>query len=119
MLMLGQVPARGDLYALLSPNIGRCALRLGLRRGRAAMPTEEVTVTCCRQSSASQRLEDRIATAGDHGPTSGAWTTSAWPPATAVIRQGEVVPSLHGAAVEWRYAPARKGPPLLEPRFTM
>ncbi len=49
------------------------------------------------------RQEDRVATTGEHCPTSGAWTAPAWPAAAVVLLKGEIMPPLCGKAVEWHY----------------
>ena len=49
-------------------------------------------------SPANRRYEDRMATTGEHRPTSGAWTTRSWPTLTIFIRKGDLMPPLDGGA---------------------
>lgn len=60
------------------------------------------------------RYEDRRAATGAHCPTSGDWTTPAWPALTIFIPKGDVMPPLDGVAVEWHYSSHATKPAVIQ-----
>lgn len=68
------------------------------------MPAERtLAVPQQRSWTVILREEDTIARTGERCPTSGAWTAPAQPSAAVVLLKGELMPSLCGETVEWKY----------------
>lgn len=70
---------------------------------RSHKPTGE-TVKEGRRGSCPRTLhaEDRVASTGNHCPTSGVWEPAATPGIRITLHRGDVVPPLNGASAQWK-----------------